>query len=532
MGTQKQQEEDTENGIVKKSIRLLLIRHAESMNNQVYTDARRLFKVGTADHDARGWANYIGTHRKADPGLSDVGTEQAERLSQYLNTHLLHQASHPVNFVVSPMRRTLMTIVPTIKKLETRKGETKTSQRCNTMVNGFFFESEGCHLRGVPERGMSQKEISGLLKEYAGIEEAVFEGFDKEDENKGWYADGTGMESREQSEVRSAKFFLWLCDFLDTQLASNDYDIFDAGAPHPDEDNETIIDHDRLQPRRRKRRTVVLVGHGDFMSLLMKRIVAGFGHAVEMEGVPHRSAFVHFNTGITEVEYFGNGRLLIMNTNATPHLELDLKTGGSLKDGWSFLIPDNKKLGEEEVTVHFSDELEDHVREQADAMKHLYLRDPSSSNYPSKSRRMSTMKKLVLSARKNENENKSPSVLSVNSLAFDYDDGGDNVGEKTFVIRRGMQLIGCASFNEQTRTLTDVVVRQSCRRKGIGTALVNSVRNHMRESIKNADGNTDDVFMTAQPISQESFNFLDAMGFVQVESIKLGLGFSTMKCKL
>ena len=47
------------------------------------------------------------------------------------------------------------------------------------------------------------------------------------------------------------------------------------------------------------------VGHGDFMSLVLKRIVAGFGHSVEKEKVPHRSAFVHNNTGITELEYFG-----------------------------------------------------------------------------------------------------------------------------------------------------------------------------------------------------------------------------------
>ena len=41
------------------------------------------------------------------------------------------------------------------------------------------------------------------------------------------------------------------------------------------------------------------------MSLVLKRIVAGFGHSVEKEKVPHRSAFVHNNTGITELEYFG-----------------------------------------------------------------------------------------------------------------------------------------------------------------------------------------------------------------------------------
>ena len=33
--------------------------------------------------------------------------------------------------------------------------------------------------------------------------------------------------------------------------------------------------------------------------------------SIENDGIPHRSAFVHFNTGITELEYFGRGKCSI-----------------------------------------------------------------------------------------------------------------------------------------------------------------------------------------------------------------------------
>jgi len=36
-----------------------------------------------------------------------------------------------------------------------------------------------------------------------------------------------------------------------------------------------------------------------------------FYYTSENEGVPHRSAIVHYNTGITELEYFGKGELSV-----------------------------------------------------------------------------------------------------------------------------------------------------------------------------------------------------------------------------
>lgn len=71
-----------EEGKVRRSISIRLIRHAESRNNQVYGEARRLFRGGTPEFDLQGWLKYVDDHRCADPGLSDVGRIQAKKLSK------------------------------------------------------------------------------------------------------------------------------------------------------------------------------------------------------------------------------------------------------------------------------------------------------------------------------------------------------------------------------------------------------------------------------------------------------------------
>ena len=149
-----------------------------------------------------------------------------------------------------------------------------------------------------------------------------------------------------------------------------DHDLFDAGILVEGEEQED--EHNKHAQRIRRRRTVLAIGHGDFMSSVLKRIVSGFGHSVETSGMPHRSAFTHYNTGITSLEGFGNGRFLVMNSNATPHLAKypRLLSGGTLRDGWSFLIA---PIPEAQVEVIYSDDaFEDHIREQAVALKALY----------------------------------------------------------------------------------------------------------------------------------------------------------------
>lgn len=483
-------------GQVRRSISIRLIRHGESQNNQVYRDARRVFKGGTPDFDLQGWLKYVDDRRSADPGLSDIGKIQAQKLAQYLEPHLMNQSSRPVRFVVSPMRRTIETILPTLEALNKKNGEgSNEPDACTVMINGFYFESEGCHTREKVEPGMNASQINSSLLNPAGVRNTSFEGFQNGEQN-GWYSHGKGPETRHESEVRAAKFYVWMMEYLDKQLLEVDeqevHDIFDAGVTLPGEEHEQC--HDRLGRRTRRRRTAIFVGHGDFMSLVLKRIVAGFGHAVEKKAVPHRSAFVHFNTGITELEYFGNGRFLIMSQNHVPHLSDPdgncYITGGSLKDGWSYLMPTDGCL-DSEVSIAFQDEVQPNVKEQTEALRSLYLSKEDSGDKGCK--------------------------------------GRDSAGtELTVVVKRGLQVVGCASLNEKTGLLSDVVVRPSARRSQVGQSLIDAVKNHARES------NVDKI--VAQPNTLDGKEFFEKMGFSAVYDGAEGSEYSSeivrMECKL
>lgn len=489
---EKQQPEPQNDGTVRPSISVIMIRHAESQNNQVYRDARYIYRGGTPAFDEEGWQAYIDEHRKADPGLSEIGLQQAEELAQYLVPHLTNQAQHPVNILVSPMRRTCMTIQPTLSGLIQQQKQTagRRGDVCHVMVHGFYFESEGCHSNDVPQEGMNPPQIKEVLYSESsnndGDDEAptVFVGFPNP--TRGWWLHGTGPETRAESERRAAKFYLWLCEYLDQQLLSNRDTIFDAGVSIPGEEHED--EHDKHAPKLRRRHTQILVGHGDFMSLVLKRIVAGFGHAVEAEGIPHRSAFVHWNTGITELEYFGKGRWLIMGQNTTPHLTSEILSGGSLKDGWSFLMPNDKNLLHAEVTVAFSDDdLDEHVVEQRDALKALYLSSEESD-------------KLSDTTASDEN-----------TLSVDEEETAKDKKEhvKHFVVKHGHQVVATATYAEATGKLSDVAVRPSAGQKA-AEALLNAVKQHSKRLRRSGS-------LLVRPRSIQSREMFEAVGFREVE---------------
>mmetsp|Transcript_20955 Transcript_20955/g.31004 ORF Transcript_20955/g.31004 Transcript_20955/m.31004 type:complete len:499 (-) Transcript_20955:85-1581(-) len=433
---------------VRPSIAIRMIRHCESKNNEVYRTARILFKGGTPEFDVDGWDDYVDKNRSADPDISKTGFEQAQKLKDYLVPHLDNQASHPVKIITSPMQRTMATILPTLENL---KGDAE------IIVNGLYFESEGCHVKDDPLPGMNQHEIKDFLSTATASKPPSFVGFD-EDPSGGWYSHGTGPETRTQSESRASAFYMWLCDYLDLQLQSHhvDEDLFDAGVALDEEKNEHH--GDKLSPRLRGRRTAVLIGHGDFMSLVLKRIVAGFGHCVENDGIPHRSAFVHVNTGITELEYFGKGRFLLMQSNSTPHLQNDLSllTGGGLKDGWSYLMPRDEIFLNEEVTSKFADEHEKHVMEQVHAMKNLYASCAKKGNLLNRKGSRSIA---------NDEKNKVIADESLNDKA-----------EMIFVVKRGLQVAGSVSYDEDSGELSHMAVRRSAKDGNVEVALINAVR--------------------------------------------------------
>eukprot|EP00581_Thalassiosira_minuscula_P007347 CAMPEP_0183703546 /NCGR_PEP_ID=MMETSP0737-20130205/1248_1 /TAXON_ID=385413 /ORGANISM="Thalassiosira miniscula, Strain CCMP1093" /LENGTH=510 /DNA_ID=CAMNT_0025930317 /DNA_START=65 /DNA_END=1597 /DNA_ORIENTATION=- len=465
-------------GKVRRSISIRLIRHGESQNNQVYRDARRIYKGGTPEFDLQGWLKYVDDRRSADPGLSDIGKIQAKKLAEYLKPHLVNQASRPVRIVVSPMRRTIETILPTLEALNGNDGGSGDEGACSVMINGFYHESEGCHTREKVEPGMNAAQINTSLLHGAGVKNASFVGFQKGEEN-GWWAHKNGPETRPESEERAAKFYVWMMEYLDQQLIEaaeqEVHDIYDAGVTLPGEEHEQC--HDRFGPRTRRRRTAIFIGHGDFMSLVLKRIIAGFGHAVEKESVPHRSAFVHFNTGITELEYFGDGRFMMMSQNHVPHLSDPdgscYITGGSLKDGWSYVMPYDGSL-DAEVSIAFSDEVQPHVQEQTEALRSLYLPNKESAS--------------------NDNETNKSS--------------NDNGTELTVMVKRGLQVVGCASLNEKTGRLSDVVVRPSAQRSQVGRSLIDAVKKHAKQA------NIGKI--VTQPNTPDQKEFFEKMGFCLV----------------
>ena len=88
MGTGQEQQEDkgpaSSEGSVRPSTNMRMLRHAESANNQVHRDARRIYGGGTPHFDLEGWEAYVDEHRSDDPGLSDVGVQLAEKLAECL----------------------------------------------------------------------------------------------------------------------------------------------------------------------------------------------------------------------------------------------------------------------------------------------------------------------------------------------------------------------------------------------------------------------------------------------------------------
>ena len=477
---QEPKKETNKDAIVRPSIAIRMIRHAESKNNEVYRTARVLFKGGTPEFNLDGWDEYVDKNRSADPAISTTGVEQALKLKDYLVPHLDNQSSHPVRIITSPMLRTMATILPTLENL---KGDAE------IIVNGLYFESEGCHVKHDPLPGMNQHEIKDFLSTATASKPPSFVGFD-EDPSAGWYSHGTGPETRSQAESRADAFYMWLIDYLDVQLQSHvaDEDLFDAGVALEEEKDEQYSD--KLSPRLRGRRTAVLIGHGDFMGLILKRIVAGFGHCIENDGIYHRSAFVHFNTGITELEYFGKGRFLLMHSNSTPHLQNDLSllTGGGLKDGWSYMLPSDEICLNEEVTSNFADEHEKHVMEQVQAMKNLYV---------SCSKKGSLLNRKGSGSIANDEKNKVVADENLNDKA-----------EMVFVVKRGLQVAGTVSFDEDSGELSHMAVRRSAKDGNVEVDLINAVKKHAAKmSLK-------EIFTV---VNDENRKIFEAQSFVASE---------------
>lgn len=233
---------------------------------------------------------------------------------------------------------------------------------------------------------------------------------------------------------------------------------------------------------------------------------------VNLRQVSHRSAFVHHNTGITELEYFGNGRFLLskynakqsfhasfascvqwrilmsiscmnlqskVSSNQVPHLsspgDSNYITGGSLKDGWSYLMP-SENLLDAEVSITYADEIQPHIKEQTDALRSLYLSKRTAG--------MTIVDRIKTNAQR------------------------DSSNEVTILVKRGLQVVGCACLDEKSGLLHDVVVRPSARRSQVGESLIEAVMKHAKIS-----NEIDTLIVQPHAEGKELF---EKMGFVAV----------------
>lgn len=190
-----------------------------------------------------------------------------------------------------------------------------------------------------------------------------------------------------------------------------------------------------------------------------------------------------------------------MSTNSTPHFKPEeysqLRTGGSLKDGWSFIVPPDAFVLDAEVSVGFADELEDYVREQTEALKSLYL----STN----------------GKREEEKCKHDATAAATSELSIEEVDGKE--GEHAavcIVVKRGLQVAGCAWYDEATGRISDLVVRPSARDSQVGEALVKAVRAHARKLKRSGS-------ILVQPKNLANKEFLvGELGFEEVDGSTIG----------
>ena len=147
-------------------------------------------------------------------------------------------------------------------------------------------------------------------------------------------------------------------------------------------------------------------------------------------------------------------------------------------------MPRDEIMLNQEITSAFADEHETHVMEQVDALKKLYVVD---------SQRGSLIKR------------RSAEIME----SFDKEERNANKSEIIFVAKRGSQVAGYITFNEEETLASDMVVRPSARGGNIEFDLIQSVKQYAIKSKKK------EMFLK---VCDNSKQFLHKQGFVPLGS--------------
>jgi 2,3-bisphosphoglycerate-dependent phosphoglycerate mutase len=234
-------------------------------------------------------------NRSPDPDLSPTGLEQVELLAERLVPMLRAERTLLVS---SPMRRALLTAA----SVAARAGIGRDRFVCEAEL----FEIGGCYYGEEARPSTTAAQI-----------EAEFPVRCLNIAPEGWYAGRKGPESSSEARERVDRVIAW----IEQTLASGEHDL------------------------------VVVVGHGDLFTRLLRRWF----------GVPwgRGLAFIHGNTGITQLTWERGQGVLLEYTNDQRHLPEALHTGES--DGWwKYTTPDlaiARYLGWSAIPRELADEL-------------------------------------------------------------------------------------------------------------------------------------------------------------------------------
>ncbi len=243
---------------------LFLIRHAESVNNRIA--------------ESNEYADFIAT-RSFDPEITDTGEKQAEALA----THLA-SSSHPefirkgkapthgygiTRIVASPMLRTLRTATPTARALGLPLEVWTDIHEQGGLFDGDPTDADA--VRSYP--GLKRAEMLARFGELLLPDEVT---------EAGWWRGG--YEDYPQSAARAVAVAERLTALAEAEPQTH----------------------------------LAFVSHGTFLNQLLHVLL----------GVPNESSmyFFHANTGITRMEFTGDGFRVLRYTNRIAHLAPEIMT--------------------------------------------------------------------------------------------------------------------------------------------------------------------------------------------------------------
>jgi broad specificity phosphatase PhoE len=246
-------------------MQLLIIRHAESANNQM---------APGLDYTA-----YM-TQRSHDPTITEAGFRQAQLLADHLRGEVPTEAAPAgkgrygiTHLFCSPMLRTLQTTLPVAKALGLRPTVWPDIHEHGGMFNGNPRTGEGL----VIHRGLTRAAMLADYSDYDLPESVTEEGW-----YTGHYEDMPGCYARAIRVARELR-----------RRAHRE-----ADQEHPS--------------------VVAIVSHGTFIDALIKAL---------FRQIPERGFFYfHNNTAITRIDFDKGGSLFLRYLNRTMHLPDELIT--------------------------------------------------------------------------------------------------------------------------------------------------------------------------------------------------------------